>query len=350
MNAAVEGTAKARIGKRLRSQSGACGRRGSRLYEHLLLCAAEDLEAGGPTWTVLRGHEDDPGTSALALRFMGVVNRLALDGREPQLAACYRDAGRDPTEVWREFRATLERNADALRQLVDRPVQTNEVGRSAALLAGFLTVAVEADLPLRLLEVGASAGLNLRWDRYRYLAEDFSWGPAESPLAIEFELRGEGRLPGAATVKVTERRGCDAAPLDASTAEGHLTLLSYIWPDQATRIERMRAALAVAEEEPVTIERESAAPWIARRLADPTPGVASVVFHSFVAQYMGEEEHAAFLSHLREAGERASTDAPLAWLRMELAGDLADVNLTVWPGGEERRVARADVHGSPVYV
>ncbi len=349
MSAAAE-EAKARIARRLRSQSAACGRRGSRLYEHLLRCAAEDLEAGGPTWTVLCGHEDDPGTSALALRFMGVVNRLALDGREPELAACYRDAGRDPTEVWREFRATLERNADVLRQLVDRPVQTNEVGRCAALLAGFLTVAVEAGLPLRLLEVGASAGLNLRWDRYRYLAEGYSWGPAESPVAIEFELNGK-RFPDVAAVQVVQRRGCDAAPLDPSSAEGRLTLLSYIWPDQVARIERMRAALALAEqEEAVRVEREGAAPWIARRLLNVRPGIASVVYHSFVAQYMGKEERAAFISHLRKAGERASADAPLAWLRMELAGDLANVRLTIWPGGEERCLARADVHGSPVYV
>ncbi len=77
---------------------------------------------------------------------MGVVNRLALDGREPELAACCRDGGCDPTEVWREFRAARERNADALHQLVDRPVQTNEVGRCAALLVGFLTGALESEL------------------------------------------------------------------------------------------------------------------------------------------------------------------------------------------------------------
>ena len=349
MSASAE-EAKARIARRLRSQSAACGRRGSRLYEHLLRCAAEDLEAGGPTWTVLHGHEGDPGRSALALRFMGVVNRLALDGRESELAACYRDVGRDPTEVWREFRATLERNADALRQLVDRPVQTNEVGRCAALLVGFLTVAVEVDLPLRLLEVGASAGLNLHWDRYCYLSGGFSWGPADSPVVIEFELNGKA-LPDLAAVRVVERRGCDAAPLDPSSAAGRLTLLSYIWPDQLARIERTCAALALAEqEEAVRVEREGAAPWIGRNLADARPGIATVVYHSFVAQYMGEEERAAFISHLCEAGERASADAPLAWLRMELAGDLADLRLTVWPGGEERRLARADVHGSPVYL
>jgi len=350
MKAEVDAAARASIGKRLRSQSRACGRRGSELYRYLLLCAAEDLEAVGPTWQVLRGHQEDPGASALALRFMGVVNRLALDGREPALAAFYRDGGREPTEIWREFRATLERNVDLLRQLVHRPVQTNEVGRCAALLPGFLTVAAEANLPLRLLEVGASAGLNLRWDWYRYLAEGFSWGPTRSPVVIEFELNGRNKVPFPAMVEVIERRGCDASPLEGSTPEGQLTLISYIWPDQAARIERTQAALELAQEEPVKVERESAVPWLARKLTSTVPGAATVVYHSFVAQYMGPEERAAFVSQLREAGERASAAAPLAWLRMELAGDLADVKLTTWPGGKERRIARADVHGSPVYV
>ena len=299
--------AKTRIARRLRSQSVACGRRGSKLYEHLLRCAAEDLEAGGPTWAVLRGHENDPGASALALRFMGVVNRLSLDGREPELAACYREAG-DPREAWREFRATLERNVDALRSLVDRPVQTNEVGRSAALLVGFLTVAVETALPLRLLEVGASAGLNLRWDRYRYLAEDFSWGPAKSPVAIEFELSGNINPCDVARVEVLERRGCDPEPLDPATSKGRLTLLSYIWPDHVARTERMHAALALAEEEPIKVEREGAAAWIADRLVDPTPGVASIVYHSFVTQYMGRRSAPPFSL---SCSMRASARAPM---------------------------------------
>jgi hypothetical protein len=36
------------------------------------------------------------------------------------------------------------------------------------LIGGFLRVAAMTRRPLRLLEVGSSAGLNLRWDHYRY--------------------------------------------------------------------------------------------------------------------------------------------------------------------------------------
>ena len=226
-------------------------------------------------------------------------------------------------------------------------MQTNEVGRCNALLFGFLTVATETGMPLRLLEVGASAGLNLRWDRFGYRANGFSWGPADSPLQLEFELEGKAP-PLPAAVEVAERRGCDANPVDTSTPEGRLTLLSYVWPDQPERIARMQAALTVAEEVPVAIERETAAAWTERMLADPAPGRATVLYHSIVSQYLSDEERDAFFGHVRAAGERASADAPLAWLRMEPVDDRADLELTTWPGGETRHLARVGYHGNPV--
>lgn len=342
-------SAEATLAGRLRYQAGACEGLGSRLYAVLLSRAAEDLEAHGPTWEVLRGHEDDPGPSALALRLMGAVNRLVLAGREPALAAVYRDRDADPESAWDAFRATLARNMAELRELVQLPVQTNEVGRSSALLLGFLTVAAETGLPLRLLEVGASAGLNLRWDRYRYLTEGFEWGPVDSKVRLEFELDG-GRFPRAGQIEVSDRRGCDAAPLDPTTPEGRLTLLAYTWPDQPGRIERLQAALELATELPVPVEREMAAPWTGRQLAKRSPGEATVLFHSIVSQYLDEEELSAFHGHIEAASRLADSEAPLAWLRMEYAGERADLHLTVWPGDEERRLARVGYHGTPIEV
>src|SRR5216684_432374 len=103
---------------------------------------------------------------------MGAVHWLVLEGKVPELALYYPSAGgsRPLEEAWPAFRATVEQNAAALRQLVLHPVQTNEVARSCGLLGGFLMVARETGLPLRLLELGTSAGLNLRWDRYWYQA------------------------------------------------------------------------------------------------------------------------------------------------------------------------------------
>jgi hypothetical protein len=339
--------AEAVLAERLRFQERACQRVGSPLYAALCGRAAADVEAHGPAWEVLRGHEVDPPGSALPLRLLGAVNRLVLEGREPALAPHF-EADGDPAAAWEPFRDALARNAGELRDLIELPVQTNEVGRCAALLPGFLGVAASTGLPLRLLEVGTSAGLNLRWDRYRYQADGFAWGPDDSPVRIDFELRGEWPAGLPEEVEVGSRQGCDATPVDPTSRDGALTLLAYVWPDQRQRVERLRRALDLAAGVPVEVDREKAAAWIERQLREPAPGRATVVFHSLVAQYLGDEETAAFHEHLRAAGARASDDAPLAWLRMEPAGEWTEVRLTTWPDGGERLLARAGYHGTPV--
>jgi hypothetical protein len=337
----------ASIGALLRYQSASCGRLGSPLYEDLLRRAADDFEQGGPTLAILAGHEDDPGGSALVLRLMGAVHRLALDGTAPQLAERYDATDGDRERTWRVFRDVLGEHREPLRLLVERPVQTNEVGRCAALLPGFIEVATTTGRPLRLLEVGAAAGLILRWSAYRYETDGFAWGPADSPLRIGFELGG-GPMPAAAPVAVAERRGCDASPIDLAAEDGCLTLLSYIWPDQAIRLERARVAIELARELPIEVERGVAPQWVAARLEEAAPGQATVVYHSVVMQYLTEAEREAFEAAIREAGERADAEAPLAWLRMEPAGGRAELRLACWPGGEDRRLGFASYHGTPV--
>ena len=82
--------------------------------------------------------------------------------------------------------------------------------------------------------------------------------------------------------------------------------------------------------------------------AAPAPGVASVVFHSIVMQYLSAADRRRVASALAEAGSRATGRAPLAWLRMEPGGEQAEVRLTLWPGGSERLIASAGFHGRPV--
>jgi hypothetical protein len=295
---------------------------------------------------VLRGHEGDPGSSALALRLMGAVHRLVLQGDAPDLAAHYPSVGGTPSDPWPAFAATLRERRAELRRLVRRPVQTNEVARCSALLGGFLELARATGLPLRLLEVGSSAGLNLRWDRYRYDFGEAGWGPPGSPVVVRARLRGKPPLATAATV--ASRSGCDARPLDPRSEEGRLTLASYVWADQVERLLRLRAALAVAADTEAHVTRAGAADWTERRLAKSAEGVTTVVFHSIVMQYLTEGERDRFRRALESAGARATAAAPLAWLRMEPAGDCTEVRLTAWPGGDERLLARAGYHGDPV--
>jgi hypothetical protein len=322
MPAAEEEDGREAVARRLRRQAEECRRLGSPLYDELLVRAADDVAAGGDLWELLRGHQSDPPHSALALRLMGAVNRLRLRGEEPQAFA-----------TWDAFEEVCGRRQRALRELVRLPVQTNEVGRGAALRVGFAAVARATAKPLRLLELGASAGLNLNWDRNGDVGRHFRAG------------HGKVAPP---RVEIASREGCDTTPVDASTPEGRETLLAYVWPDQEARIERLEAALAVAAEHPVTVDAESAPDWAARKLAAPAPGLATVVFHSVFFFYLSPADRDRLRATIAAAGERATAEAPLAWLRLEGPGELAELRLTLWPGGGERLLARAGYHGDPL--
>jgi hypothetical protein len=99
---------------------------------------------------------------------------------------------------------------------------------------------------------------------------------------------------------------------------------------------------------PVQVDTADAAEWIGPHMADRREGVATVVFHSIVMGYLEEEERREFEARVVEAGNRADTAAPLAWLRTESAGERAEVRLTLWPDGDDRVIARAGYHGDLV--
>ena len=337
--------AEARLAGTLREQAGWCERLGSPMYADLLRRAAEDVVAGGATRQALRGHEDDPAESFLALRLMGAAHRLVLQGRAPALAEHYPSVGGAPGDAWPAFRALLEDRLEEVREGLELPVQTNEVGRAAILCGGFLVVAAETVLPLRCLEVGASAGLNLRWDRFSYRSGDAAWGDPGSP--VRFDDVFEEGLPPSPPVEVVERRGCDRDPVDPTTDDGRLTLLTYVWPDMIERLERLRGALEVAASVPARVDRADAIDWVETHLA-PVPGTATVLFHSIVALYFDDDYRTRFTAAVERAGEGATAEAPLAWLSLELGEAGFETRLRSWPGGEDRLLARSGPHGPPV--
>ena len=338
------------LARRLRTQARACAELGSPLYAELMMRAAADVEGGGPVFDVLAGHENDPGEHALALRLFGGLHRLALRGGAPGVAAHFPSTGgdADADAAWPAVLDAVRDEAPLLRAGLASPPQTNEVGRSAALLVGFHTVAAETARPLRLLEVGASAGLNLRWDQYRYDVGSLPVGDLHSPVRFPSSwFTGAWSLPHA--VAVAERRGCDAAPIDPALEEDRLRLLSYVWPDQRARFERLAGALEVAGRVAVVVDAADACDWLEARLSAPADGVATVVFHSIFTQYLTVEGRSRLIATIEEAGRRAGHAGPLAWLRMEPGGDRqTEVRLTLWPGGGERVLATAGFHGQRV--
>jgi hypothetical protein len=337
------------IARRLRWQAEWCARLGSPLYSAILEASADDVEAGGPAWRLLEGREREPARSFLALRLAGAVHRLVLMGRIPDLAALYPSVGgqADLELGPPRFVEALAEHAEEVRAHLDRPVQTNEVARCAGLIGGFLVVARETQLPLRVLEVGSSAGLNLRFDRYRYSSGGLGWGPPDSP--VRFDGVFESAFPPFdADLSVAELRGCDRSPLDPRSEEDRLTLMSYVWPDQSDRFDRLRGALELAQRDALAVERAGAAEWAERALAERREGVATVLFHSIVVQYLSAEEASALHAAITAAGSRATSGAPFAWLFLEPGEQQADVRLTVWPGGEQRLLARAGFHSTAV--
>jgi hypothetical protein len=337
----------------LRRQAGRC-RASSPLYTALLERLAEDAEAGGITAKLLAPYADEPLATVPGLRLLGAVHRLVLEGRLPTLAAFYPTVGGTgpPDEAWPAFRSALVEHADELRPLIAAPLQTNETGRAAPLYGGALVVAAATGLPLRLLEIGASAGLNLRMDKFAYRVGGQLLGDPHSPLVLDEPWEGAPAVPAGTRLQVVERRGCDSLPIDPASDDGSVRLASLIWADPK-RMRRLRAALAVAEEVPATVDAASADDWLAERLAEPAPGTATVVWHSVVRQYVDPVRWRRVGELLRRAGDFATVDAPLAHLAFE--PDLTEdgsytfvLRLTLWPGGRTETLATAGGHGTPV--
>ncbi len=280
--------------RHLREQAEHCAALGSPLYCRLLGLVAEDVETGGPSAGVLRGHEEDAGPSALGLRLMGAVHRLVLERRAPELALTYPSVGGrgDMDAAWPALRSLLadEELAEEIRDRLHQAPQTNEVGRAAALVGGLLHLAAQETavhgraLPVRLVEIGASAGLNLRADHLRVEdTEGHGCGPVGSPVHLQAAWRGAS-LPTYHLVPVVARLGCDLAPVDPTTTEGRLTLTSFVWADQVDRLERLRGALQIAAAVPASVVRSGAADFL-----DGLPlveGTTTVVWHSIMWQYL----------------------------------------------------------------
>jgi hypothetical protein len=316
---------------------------------------AEHFEAlGSPVYARLAERlADDPAPARrvvgsderwdVPLRLFAAVHYLVLSGTAPDALS-----GR-----FEDFAAALADHEEALRARVEtHGVQTNEVQRCTMLLPTFLSAAGEAGLPLELIELGPSAGLNLLVDRYRYRYANGSFGPDDALLELTVDERG-GRVPGALLeqeLAVRRRRGIDLAPVDATTADGYLLLRSFVWPGLDERVARLDDAVETLRrtpERPELIAGDYTA-VLPALLAERPADALTVVFETFSTIYLPED----VARQLAEALETAGADGrPLAWAsvrRWELgagADATFELELRVWPGAEHV-VARVDPHGN----
>ena len=330
-------------------QARACARIGSPFTAELCRAIPEAMGDTGFARRV-RNWAGPAGQDALALRACGGLHALVITGASPDLAAVYPPHAGDRAVLRSVLGDVIAEHDLFLTDYLDNPPQTNETARSSMILGAGLTVAHETGLPLSLYEIGASAGLNLWFSRYAYdLGNGLAWGRSDAPLTIASDWSG-ALPPLNIPLDVMSRRGCDRNPLSPADPEDRLRLMSYIWPDQASRMARMRQALDFVAARAPSVVAEDAADWVEAKLAKPQdPGTARLLYHTVVWQYLPEKVKARITAAIEAAGAAATRDKPLAWFRFEndqgAAGDGGLMDMRVWPGGETRVLGRADFHG-----
>lgn len=334
-----------------RKQILSCKRLGSPFTARVLDSAMEELGHGGNLEVLIGAWPGDPVRDALPLRIAGALHALVLSGTAPDLAVLYPPQGNggDPTALRAAIAAAAAAHGAHFSSYLASPPQTNEVARSAALLGGFLEVAKRTGRPLRLLEIGASAGLNLLWDRYRYRLGAAEWGDPSSPVSISTAWAGS--LPALdAPLRIASRAGCDRAPVALADTTQRLRLRSYVWADQHDRLARLDHAIALTRQSGLRVEQADAGEWVERQLSARGDGMATVLYHSVVWQYLSCEARARIIAAMESAGRRARPESPVAWLRLEAQTGSAkpDLSLTLWPGGATERLAAAHWHGAEV--
>lgn len=326
-----------------RNQGEACRRLGSpftaSLLEMLAGCLDESSEFGRRilTWP------GDPRDDALALRAAGALQALARSGRSPGLSSAW-PPGSGPAPDERLVMRAIGAHSGWLLPWLESAPQTNEVARSGVLIGGLMAIAHETGKPLELLEIGASAGLNLIPDFYRYDFGGREWGAADAPL-IRTTWRG-APAPEGVTPQITARAGVDLRPIDPEARPS--PLLPYIWADQEERRERCRAALARLATTEFRVETGDAAEWLEERLArEQADGHVRVVMHSIMWSYLPAALRERISAQIKAAGASADESRPFAHLAFEHEEELAEpaVHLTIWPGGERKKLGVASAHG-----
>jgi hypothetical protein len=327
---------------------------GSPFMAEICAAAADDIRSNGPSLMLLQPWAEmsrrQMFDEATAIRLFGALHNLVLSGQAPELAKHYPtdDSSGDGAAAWRAAAALIPAHRDALAAFMTHEPQTNEVRRSAALLGGFLEATRLTGLPFRGFELGASAGLNQFWNRFHYdLGGGRTWGDAASPVRIAADWRGTAPDLGQ-SIEVIERAACDRRPVDLHDPLQRRRLEAYVWPDQRSRLANLRAAIDLAVAGGVHVETGDAPAWMRQRAA-PKAGALTVVYHSIFFQYLSKESQAALVQAIADHGASATSQAPLAWVRLE--PDLRDmrtieVRLTLWPTGEDRLLAYAHPHGT----
>ena len=346
-----------------KAQQQACEMLGSPLTRDVVGFCADDFAANGIIAELVRGWQGDPLNDNVPLRLAGFAHYAALQGDE-NLARFYESCGgaytQDQDALAQALDHMFRREEKTARRFLRSAPQTNETGRAAMLLLGFSEISKRLGLPLRLREMGASAGLNLFFDRFHYrLATDRGderWGPPDSPLSLAAQWRGTP--PALADeIEIASRRGCDLFPVNIADTDERMKLQSWVWGDMPDRRARLLAALEIADIAPPEIDRADAAGWVAAQIMARPSGQATVLYHSIVWPYLNVSQRFAIESAFAQAAEEVRPDAPLVRLKMDgrELGTIAQLSYRIWSGengpeGEEVILGPCHPHGRDLEI
>ena len=327
---------------------------GHHLYAELMRAMADDWEAGGPVRDICRGWRTPRGERrAAAAARRALPDRADRSGSGAGAVLPVPRRRSTPDQAWPAVRAVLAAHVEELHDALDIAPQTNEIGRTTALLVGLFEAVRRSGLSrISLLEPGASAGLNLLVDHVRFEGDGWAWGPPDSQLVMTNCFEGPVE-PAAFTL--VRRRGCDLSPVDPTTDEGALRLRSFVWPFHPDRHKRLGHALELARRTPVTVDRAGAAAWLRAQLATrAADDVLTVVWQSITRQYWpaAEVEEARFAIH------DAAWRMPVGWVSMEYPSSTASSAVLTLsglatdgsPSIDDVYLGRVGDHGIPMIV
>lgn len=340
-----------------RLQSRFCSEFGSTFTSELLVRAADDIEAGGIVGKLVADWSGHPRADAVSLRLAGALHAAALTGRDGALELEYPHPKTDWSmdRVWPLAMDFLKREENWVRAFMASPPQTNETARSTALACGFMWLAERMPQPFHMLELGASAGLNLNWDRFAYAHPPWGRQDVVGPM---MPTHISSAAPKWREIAIASRAACDQNPLDPANAADCLRLRAYVWADQTARLERLNAAMELARETGVKVQKADAAAWVSERLAGDLPDGTTVVYHSVFFQYPPVAVREAIAAAIEDAGARTRQGRRLAWVRFEPESVLGPdrtstryvLNVVTWTNGQREEVTLADVdpHGRTI--
>ena len=330
-----------------RDQAETCARMGSPLMGRVLNILAAVWDVNSALGQKMASYQGDigPAGHSLPLRIAGGLHALVLQGRDADLIAAYPPNSVDDVSLEKAVLAALKTHEDFFLEWTKSPPQTNEVRRSAALIAMAHVALSHFNRPIVLSELGASGGLNLMWDHFALDTGAAKLGPKEAVLTLSPDWAGAS--PPNTYPQVVDRLGVDLNPLNPRDSYDLLRLTAYLWADQPHRLALTRAATSALT---AKVEKDDAINWLEQRLKAAPQGHMHIIQHTVAWQYFPAEAQERGTMMIEKWGALATPETPLAWMQMETDGDTtgaigAALTLRLWPGDLTLHLGRADFHG-----